>query len=272
LDVFREMVDRYLEADANGDRLSNLVQEFENWARENAKAITENMPEQELLDTIRPQWLAGISLHTIIEMCGENSREICTDLYGYKLSWLFHSIAQELDWIQDNNRVETLAKIGLLVELGLPTEASAKAFLAGVRSRTAAVELSPYVTDPSASLRRIRNVLLDPETIAALSATVSPSTIEWLNMLSVEQGAKENAPVRCAPFQLDVPDEFNVLHVRQMGGEEALFLSTADAKFKYPVTGTNEMPFDKLANDPRYVFTRDGNVWHQQCRDPRVQI
>lgn len=272
LDVFREIVDRYLEADANGDRLSNLVQEFENWARENARAITKNMPGQELLDAIRPQWLAGTSLRTIIEICGENSREICAELYGYQLPWLFHSIAQELDWIQDNNRMEALAKVGLLVELGLPTEAAAKAFLAGVRSRTAAVELGPYVTDSSASVRRIRNVLLNPETVTALTAKVSPSTIEWLYMLSVEGGTKERSPVRCASFQLDVPNAFNVLHVRQMEGEEALFLSTADMKFKYAVTVTNEMPFDKLANDPRYVFARDGNVWHQQCRDPRVQM
>ena len=84
--------------------------------------------------------------------------------------------------------------------------------------------------------------------------------------------SNETAPVRCASFQLDVPDEVNVLHVRQAVGEDTLFLSTADTKYKYIVTATNEIPFDKLADDPRYVFTRDGNVWHQQCRDPRIQI
>lgn len=272
LDIFREMVDRYLEAETNADQLGNLVQEFESWARENAKVITENMPEKELLDTIRPLWLSGISLHTIIATCGEDCREICTYLYGYQLPWLFHSIAQEFDFILDNNRVEALSKVGLLVELGLPTEAAAKAFLAGVRSRTAAVELSAYVTDPSASVRRIRNALLNPETVIALSATVSPSTIEWLNMLSAEQGTIENAIVHCAPFRLKMPTEDNVLHVRQIEEGGTTFLCTTDGRFKYAVGSTDEMPFNQLANDPRYVFIRDGNVWHQQCRDPRVQI
>ena len=34
---------------------------------------------------------------------------------------------------------------------------------------------------------------------------------------------------------------------------------------------TEEMPFDKFADDPRFIFSRDGDEWVQQCRDPRIQ-
>ena len=194
LNVFREMVDRYLNADTNEDALGGLVLEFETWARENAKTIVKEMPGQEQLDKIRPQWLVGGSLQKIIETCGDESTDICTNLYGYQLPWLFHSIAQKLDKSVEENRVEALAKVGLLVELGLPTEAAAKVFLAGVRSRAASVELSAFVTDPSASVSWIRKALLDSAIVTALSTSVSASTLEWLQLLSAEHGTHEVAP------------------------------------------------------------------------------
>lgn len=272
LEIFRGMIDRYLDADSNGHRLENLVQEVENWARENAKVVMENMPEQELLDIVRTQWLSGTPLHKIKENCGKNSSEICTDMYSYKLPWLFHSIAQQLDKLIEENRVEVLSVVGLLVELGLPTESASKVFLAGVRSRAAAVELSAYVTNPSASISQIRSALLNPDTVAALSATASPSTIEWLNMLSADQASTQVSFLQCASFRLDVPDEINVLHVRQANVQDAIYLCSIDTKYKLKVNSTEAMPFCKLANDPKYAFIRDGDVWHQQCRDPRVHL
>lgn len=268
LNVFREMVDRYLNADINTDSLENLVLEFETWARENAKTIVMGIPEQAQLDKIRPQWLGGGSLRKIVETCGATSTDICTELYGYQLPWLFHAVAQKLDKSVEENRVEALAKVGLLVELGLPTEATSKVFLAGVRSRAASMELSAFVTDPSASVSRIRKTLLDPTTITALSHFVSASTIEWLHLLSEEHGVPDIAHPHCARFRLEAPDDVKVLHVRQLHGQ--LYLCSTDTRYKYGVLATDELPFDKFADDPRFVFSRDSGAWVQQCRDPRI--
>lgn len=271
LNVFREMVDRYLNADINEDPLGGLVLEFETWARENAKIIVKGMPEQEQLDKIRPQWLGGGSLRKIIETCGDESTDICTELYGYQLPWLFHSVAQKLDKLAEESRVEALSKVGLLVEIGLPTEAAAKVFLAGVRSRAAAMELSRFVINPAASVSGIRKALLDSASVTALSASVSVSTLEWLQLLSAEHGASEVAPPQCAKFRLEAPDGVDILHVRQLQPQGDFWLCSTDARFKYVVRATEEMPFDKFANDPRFVFSRNGDEWVQQCRDPRIQ-
>lgn len=270
LDVFRGIVDRYLASEQNEAALGVLVLEFETWARQHAKTIVEKIPEQMTLDKIRPQWLEGISLRKIIEMCGEESTDICTDIYGYQLPWLFHSIAQKLDKSVEETRIQILAKAALLVELGLPTETAAKVFLAGVRSRAAAVELACFVTNPAASVSRIRNALLDSATVKALSALVSESTLEWLNLLSAEHSAPEVATPQCARFRLDAPGEVNTLHVRQQTPQGSIFLCSTDARFKYAVWATEEMPFDKFANDPRFIFARDSDAWIQHCRDPRI--
>ncbi len=270
LDNFREIVDRFLDTGSNKEALNSIVKEFESWARENAMVITEKMPNQELLDNIRPLWLDGVSLHDIVEIYGEECANICTQFYGYNLPWLFHAISQKLDKITEDKRIEALSTVGLLVELGLPTEAAAKVFLAGVRSRTASVELSAFVTNPAASVSRIRNALLDPSLVAKLSDVVTNSTIEWLKMLSVDHGTTKVIEKKCSSFRLDVPDEVDVLHVRRADSQDQTYLCSTDAKFKYAVRSTEKLPFDELANDPCYVFVRDDNIWNKKCRDPRI--
>lgn len=124
-------------------------------------------------------------------------------------------VAQKLDKDTEADRVNALAKVGLLVELGLPNEAASKVFLAGVRSRAAAVELSRFVTDSAASVSRIRNALLDPSIVDALSVSLSESTRAWLRLLSAEHGGPDLPHPQCGRFLLDAPAEVKTLHARQ---------------------------------------------------------
>jgi hypothetical protein len=265
------MVDSFSASATDTDAICSLVKGFEAWARQHAKSITEEMPEQEQLDKIRPQWLDGDSLRMIVETCGDDAKGICTGLYGYHLPWLFHAVAQKLDKLAEVNRVEILAKVGLLLELGLPTEAAAKVFLAGVRSRAAAVELSRFVTNPAASVSRVRTALLDSAIVKALSASISASTLEWLHLLSAENETKADQPAQCARFRLKAPSEVETLHSRQLSPGSSIVLCSTDARFKVEVGATEQLPFDKFVNDPRFIFAREGNVWVKQCRDPRVE-
>ncbi|QQR81273.1 MAG: hypothetical protein IPJ69_03810 [Deltaproteobacteria bacterium] len=268
LNIFREMADRYLNADINEDALGYLVLEFENWARDNAKNIVKRIPSQEQLNKIRPQWISGDPLQKIIKECGNKSTDICNELYGYQLPWLFHSVAQKLDKTTEEARVEVLSKAGLLVECGLPTEAAAKVFLSGVRSRTAALELSRFVNNPSASVSRIRKALLNPDTVTALSDFVSQPTLKWLHLLSEEHNTPNIDYPHCAQFTIETPDDVNMLHVRQLNGH--FYLCSTDMRFKAKILQTEELPFDKFADDPRFAFERDGKTWIQRCRDPQI--
>jgi hypothetical protein len=132
------------------------------------------------------------------------------------------------------------------------------------------MELSRFVIDAAASVSRIRKALLDSTSVTALSGSVSASTLEWLHLLSAEHSTSEVAPPQCAKFTLDVSDGVDTLHVRQLQPEGSLWLCSTDVRFKYAVLATEEMPFDKFADDPRFIFSRDGDEWVQQCRDPRI--
>jgi hypothetical protein len=273
LNVFREMVDRYLVTEDDRESLLRFVSEFETWARLHAKQIVKEMPEQELLDRIRPQWIGGESLITICNTCGDTATDVCTELYDYQLPWLFHAVAQKLDILVEEDRINALAKVGLLVELGVPTEVAAKVFLSGVRSRVAAVELSQFLVNPDASVSEIRSALLDPNTVAELSTSLSASTLEWLHLLSAEHGDLPATPPECVIFSLPeiVPDSVSKLHVRKSQNSESIYLCSTDMSFKFEVSPTNDLPFDRFVNDPRLAFSREGNNWVQEFRDPRFQ-
>jgi hypothetical protein len=130
--------------------------------------------------------------------------------------------------------------------------------------------LSHFVTNPAASVSMIRTTLLDSAIVKALSASVSASTLEWLHLLSAEHGTKAVPPPQCARFRLEAPNEVEILHTRQLSPVSSIVLCSTDARFKVEVRATEQLPFDKFVNNPRFIFARDGDVWVQQCRDPRI--
>ncbi len=259
LSTFREIIDRYIAAGQTIESLIVVVDEFEKWARNYALTIMVDMPAQELLDLVRPQWLCGVALQEITKTCGDDARDICTDFYGYKLSWLFHSVAQKLDKVLEEARIEALTTISLLVELGLPTESASKVFLAGIRSRTAAMDLSRLVKNPKVSVSKLRKALLDKNTQDKITQSISPTTLELLRLLSSEHPTPAPVLPPCADFKLDTPVEVESLHARMV--DSRIFLCSSDARFQFETSPTKELPFDLYSNNPEYVFVRAGNAW-----------
>ena len=277
LDEFRAIIDMYLSADGGTTALNNLVSHFENWARINAGAICDSIPDQELLDAIRPHWLDGTPLYEITEEFGTDSLKVCTQFYGYELSWLFHAIAQQLnrqseEQSEEEPRVEVLSLVSLLLELGLPTECSSKIFLAGVRSRAAAIELGKYVSNASASVARIRGALLNPENIAKLKPVLSAEAAEWLDVLAKDRRAEVEAPPNFSRFKLKWPLDATLLHARKLADSDMTYLCSTDGRVSVKVQSTEKTPFDSVANDPRFVFVKSDKSWRLHCRDPRMLL
>ena len=254
LEFFRQCVDAYLASDQTDSAIEILVSEFENWARDHANSICRSIASMEILDLIRPQWLGGISLLAIRDSCEDDPLKVCTDFYGYELSWLLHAVAQNLDPETEELRREALSLVSLLLELGLPNQAASKVFLAGIRSRAAAVEIGAFVVDATASPKKIRSALLNPETVEKLLPSVSRETANWLDLLAEEQIAKSEKLPAFPNFSLDVPLEIPVLHSRKLGSQETAFLCSTDGRFIFRAKSTDDLPFHSVANDPRFVF------------------
>ncbi len=271
LKLFRQYVDAYLSSDRGLGATAVLVSKFEEWARVNADSICGSIVSREVLDVIRPQWLEGKSLLAIRESCEDDPLKICTDLYGYELSWLFHAVAQKLDPEAEEERREALGLVSLLLELGLPNQAASNVYLAGIRSRSSAVELGAFVVDTTASPKSIRNALLNLDTVKKLRHSITAETATWLELLAEEKTARSEELPNFSNFTLDVPPEFTVLHSRKLSDQDTAFLCSTDGRFVFRAKSTDDFPFHDVANDPRFVFTRTDNTWQIHCRDPRLR-
>lgn len=268
LDVFRAVANSYEESEGTLPALATAVREIEEWARTHAATVTDKMPEVSKLDALREGWLGGVGLRVLSEIDAD-APLISKDLYGYQLPWIIHAASQQLRSAGETEQADTLAKIALLVELGVPTELAARIFLAGIRSRAAATELASLDFDYGAGISSIRRKFRNAKIIDGLRTLVSSATAQWLDLMVAEATSRQESMPHFPAFTLSGSDKVDVLHARSLGDQ--ILLCTVDGRTQFPVNATNQLPFDRIVDDPRLVFKRSGSVWQLSVRDPRLE-
>ena len=269
LGVFKEIADA-LAADAGSfPQLVAAVRAIEEWARAHARPVTGGaMPDPAKLSGLREGWLAGTALQ-VLSAIDADAREISKDFYGYQLPWIIHAASQQLRSAGESDGANVLAKLALLVELGVPADRAARIFLAGVRSRVAATELAALGLAIGSSVSEISRNLRHPDVAEQLQPLVSPATAGWLELMVAEGFRQRKQPVPRFPgFTVKGAEGADLLHARMLG--ERIFLATVDGATRIHVRSTEELPFDRVANDPRVAFRRWDSVWRIEVRDPRI--
>lgn len=266
--MFRGVADSYDAAEESTAALADGVRVVEEWARIHASPVTGTMPAAEKLDAIRQGWLTGRGLRDLNALAPD-AAEITREIYGYQLPWIIHAAAQQIRCAEEADKADTLAKIALLVEIGVPTSFAARIFLAGVRSRAAASELAALGIAFGSSISEISRNLRSDELVAQLRPLVSPATGEWLALMVDDAHRQQPQPVPELPaFTLKGSEGADILHARKH--ENRVFLTTVDGRIRLEITPTDEFPFDKVANDPRVAFVRVDETWNPVVRDPRI--
>ena len=146
-----------------------------------------------------------------------------------------------------------------------------RAFLAGVRSRAAAAELTAVGIALGESISEVSRNLRSEEIVARLRPLVSPPTGEWLGLLVEAESRRRPQSIPEPPaFTLDGDEGLDFLHVRKIGTQ--VFLTTVDGAVRFAIAGADTLPFEKVANDPRLAFARVADRWEPVLRDPRARM
>lgn len=270
-DLFIDIANAYT---AGGRSLASLVRavsKLEKWARDHASDIVEKMPSEARLEAIRRGWLAGVALHELTEL-DDDAPDIARNLYGYQLPWIVNAAASQLQEGTEKEQADALSAIALLIELGVPSEGAARIFLAGVRSRAAATELAS-LDDVTLGTRiwEIGRALRNPAVVRELKALVSEPTAKWLDLLATEGDRAELPDVpRFEGFTLDNDGGVARLHCRRISGR--ILLSDTYGTVRFEVEPSEDLPFERVANEPRFVFEKTGDVWSLRVRDPRLAV
>ncbi len=248
------------------NQTNNIVCEIEIWSNAKAANLMESIPDQQILDHIRRNWISGLPLSDIVKTEPEASK-ITKEYYGFALPWIIHAISQMFASESEKAFAQTYTSIAMFVELGLPNVTSANIYMAGVRSRSAALELSTFDVFKDRRLTEIKQILAD---FTIQDCNLSDSSEVWIELLSKSAKAQRPRKVSFPTFTWEGSNLPNKLYLRETNGE--CFLFSSDDYFYEKVESTDNLPFLEIANIMGLYFEKRNNIWHLQSYDPRITI
>jgi hypothetical protein len=249
--------------------LAKFIKTVEVWVSKNALTLYEdNSVTQSALDIIRQDWLAGVELANILEKDAKAGGTI-KDYYGFTLPWVLHAISQVFDETEDVDIIKSFSILALLVELGLPTETAANVFLAGVRSRSAAIEISDLDCTNGKSISELKSILI---AIASLEKhTLSDNASNWVKGIADTFRFQRKRKLSFPTFTMKLNDgTINKLLVREH--KDVCYLMSPDGSYQREVDSTEDLPFERIANKPSLYFTIVDDAWELRSYNPRIIV
>lgn len=271
IEPINSFIDEYNSSDKSTQDLVELLKNIE------TLIITiptfENVREKhlDLINALRISWISGIPLKKIIEIDEKNASFVCSQYFGYKIPFLLNAIAKRMkdEMLEDESNF--ISELAVLCELGLPNMLAAKIFLAGVRSRLSALELSEIINDESVSLsiKQLNTGLIKIKD--RIKSKISENTYEWLNLIENrnEKVKLDFNTISNFTFKDNTHTE-ETLNVRSFGAK--LYLCTPDYELKIEATD-NELNFieasDKL--DINFIYNDEIEVYQVNIRNPKLK-
>jgi hypothetical protein len=263
------------------DKIIEVVTNFRNSERDaeelvvfltQVEEIVANFPSQQFegisslpeLSTIRELWIKGKALNSL----GDKELRICSSYYGFTLPWGINAIARMLSTMEKEEEAKVYEELAVLVQMGLPNIFSANIYLSGIKSRTAALELSK-VLDPTHSELSIRKLRKQVISEIDLPQRVSENTSIWVSLLKENEKGTEELAVIIPKFKLreDITVISKTLVVKNFGDE--FYLCSPDYVDVVKIQPSEEFPFDKYVNDDGVIFERDeSESWAMTIRNP----
>ena len=255
-----------LTSDGHITQIDRIVKEIEIWSNLNANYLVGDLPEQECLDLIRHDWISGMPLSEIMKK-EPTAEKITKDYYGLTLPWIIHGISQLFDSVLDKTIVQIYSSIAMFVELGLPNITSSNIYMAGVYSRSAAMELASIDIFNGKSVPEIKQILTSAE---VSKENISNTAQVWIDFFSYK--VKLQSPMRLSfpSFtwnRSDLPDK---LYLREQSNH--YYLHSSDGYFCAKVESTKDLPFSKIANIVGLYFERRDETWYLRSYNPCIII
>lgn len=216
------------------------------------------------IDEARDVWISGKSLTKVSNI--KNTIEICNKYFAYTITWSLGAIANKCKTSDREDLSILFEELSLACELGLPDESSAKIYLSGIRSRTAAMDISlswPFIllTD-NLTIKEMRDFILTniDEIVEDANNSI---TLSWLEMFKLGEH-NENKKIKKTFENFILPDYPNIkatrLYVKELSRSE-YYLCSHDYEEVYPIQNSAIWPFETFANRMDYFFEFVKDVW-----------
>lgn len=231
------------------------------------EALSTTMPTY---DDVRSNWLKGAPMAVIMQL--DNGVEIVNRLFTYKTPWILNGLAKKLKNIELPELAEIVEELSLLIESGLPNLKAVKIYQAGIRSRSAATELSAFFENElwSQGVKEYKNdILRNRDFYKALS---SKETAEWIDLLVIFSGNKSLIIDQFPKFKFgDVHNETKVLVAKRISNKQ--YLVSPDLSFIKEIA-KSDIDFSPV-NDISGIFFKYNEIlesWEMVVENPYVEV
>ena len=267
IDYFRDIASDVLQNYYNDEveTVTYLLKAVEVWASKFASSIIKSSYDSEILDSVRNNWITGISINEMREITTDIN-EIVKDYFGYTLPWILNGIAQ-IFYLEDREISKLYSKIATLTEFGLPSNDAVKIYLCGIKSRAAAIEISALSEFKTKSMIQLRKLLSD---YSFEQNELSLTSKKWISIFRESYSMAKSEIISFPIFNIKDWKGADNIVVRKV--DQNVYLSTVDGYYFISVKSTKELPFEKIANIPGVFFVRKETGWHIQSNSSRIEI
>lgn len=221
------------------------------------------------LSTITCKWLEAEPLSSL--NAHEGVEEIITDLFAFKLPWVFNGIAKKLRSKEMEDDAEIIEELSMLIEIGVPNLKALKIYQAGIRSRVSSNELSSLFEDElwDKSIRDYKtDIVLNKELYKSL---VSTTCKEWIELLFQLTNTKVQIVDDISNFEFKGVHKFTeTLIAKEINGKQHLV--SPDFSYVKEINGS-DIDFSSINKVSGIFFQYDkkDDLWHMIIENPYVQ-
>jgi len=228
-----------------------------------------NTIQNENIDSITEKWIKAEPLSALNAY--ENVDEVITDLFTFKLPWVFNGIAKKLKTLDMDEDSGIIEELSMLIETGVPNLRAIKIYQAGIRSRAAATELSSFFEDDLwvKSIRDYKDdIILNKDYYQSL---VSKTCNEWIellyNLTSIRVQTVENIP----DFRYKgVHNQTQILLAKEINGKQ--YLVSPDFSFSKEVSTDIDFSSINKVSGVFFVYDYDDDLWKMMIENPYLKV
>lgn len=229
-----------------------------------------NIIQNVFLGEITSKWLKAEPLSTFNEFEGIES--IITDLFTFKLPWIFNGIAKKMRALQDEDYAEFIEEISMLLEIGVPNLKALKIYQSGIRSRISANELSTHFENEfwDKSIKDYKSNIIENKEIYSL--LVSQECREWIELLFNLTNKISQTVTSIENFEFgEVHKETNILLAKEINGKQ--YLMSPDYSYVKEIE-TSEIDFSSANKilGVYFKYDEDESVWKMEVENPYIHI
>jgi superfamily II DNA or RNA helicase len=264
IEQIKEIITLYQDSDKGVINLIELSKNIENLIQQMPTVSFKHDFDDEEINKVRDKWFNAAPLSEITE--SENGQKICVSYFSMTLPWAINAIVRKLYDLNLDEEAELLEELALYCEIGVPNMDAIKIYLAGIKSRVAALDLSSVLNDKLKGINKSKLLDLLNEYKLDIEFFCSETTLKWVELFNIGLSKEVNEPItEIVDFKVNENTNSELLNVR--GFNNKLYLCSPDFKDKIEIESSEELPFEKVLNDPRVYFCKDNSVWKMVIRD-----